>query len=145
MFFVFKVLYYADMLHVAEYGRFICNNGYIHKEHGAYPQLVKKMVKRLPDIFVITQMKEHSVNRIRDHVRCITGLRPHNPNRLSGSDQKCLKKAMEECYKKSVNVIKVETFYPDMTLDQIIPIEVLLSRLSDYEDILDYLDRWNCD
>ena len=84
---IFKIMYFADKMHLGDYGRFITGDKYIAMEYGPVPSLARDITQ---------EAKEFSLsNGIEIRGYHVIALRDADIGILSESDTECLDKALE--------------------------------------------------
>lgn len=102
-----KVLYVADKLHLAKYGRLIYGEHHYALPYGPVPQHAYDAVKSLQALWVQSLIpKDQLAGALkRDHTT-LHPLREADLDELSKSDVDCLNEALRECEKLSMDQIK---------------------------------------
>ncbi len=94
-----KLMYFADKVHLARYGRFICGDSYIAMKNGPVPSNVYDMLKSARGDYWCHRFNDLDT-AFRVEAPCmVVALRKSNLEWLSNSDIECLDEAIE-CYDK---------------------------------------------
>lgn len=92
-----KVMYFADRIHLENYGRFICNDDYVAMKHGPVPSKTYDILKSVRDdgftSVVEPARKAFSVDKKNSLIK---PLRDTDLDLLSDSDLECLQEAIRQ-------------------------------------------------
>lgn len=128
-----KILYYADRMHLEEYGRFICGDHYIAMKHGPVPSHIYDILKDA---------------RINDSLPITVGVRSVSPHRvadiesLSESDIECLNNAIKQYGAikfEELSVMSHDSAWKAADQNDMIPIESIAATLRDGDAIIQHL------
>lgn len=129
-----KILYFAELFHLREFGRPIVGDRYIAMENGPVPSFAYDVLKGTthPDDRSIT---EGALNPVTDrrYPEYEAARAPHM-DYFSESDIECLDRAIEHCRKRSFGAISDETH------KHLAWKSADLNSQMDYEDMLDGAD-----
>lgn len=84
---LFKILYFADIKHLLNYGRPIAGDTYLKMDFGPVPSFSKELVEG--------KISEFNVIHIIESYQCITD-KLSDPDQLSESDIECLNESISE-------------------------------------------------
>jgi len=133
-----KMIYHADKLSLAEYGRLIFGETYVAMEHGPVPSGAYNLINQgiqYPDAIKVSGKK-------------ITALRAANLDYLSESDQECLDRTIQqygsaenEMYDDAHDAAWKEAWGNKVGSSQIapMPLHSIVNTLPCSADLLDYL------
>jgi uncharacterized phage-associated protein len=136
-----KVLYFADKLHLAEYGRFICGDSYVAMNNGPVPSGVYDMVKSVRgDGFISTEIPLTDAFAVDGYN--ILPLRGANLDLLSESEIECLDEAIKRYGHLSFSTLKRlshDKAYKAADQNDTISLDAIVSSLPDSDLLSDYL------
>ena len=92
---LFKILYFAESRHLAEYGRPITGDEYIAMEFGPVPSLLKDVIKSVNKPNPYLKIAIDAKNYFEVVKYFVGAKRECNVDFLSGSDIECIEKAIE--------------------------------------------------
>lgn len=139
---IFKLLYFADLMHVKEYGRFICGDRYVAMKNGPVPSAVYDMVKdvkfdarhpRCPEAKnAFAVVGEHTVKP----------LRPADQGWFSRSDLICMDESLRLYDKFSFPELthkSHDSAWHAADVDDFIPVEAIVKRVGSPDGLLEHL------
>ena len=140
-----KILYFADIEHLQEYGRLICGDRYVAMKDGPVPSAVYDFLKDVRD--------ERRVSRIYHHLtesfavagrpsHKVTNRREADLSVFSDSDIECLDRCIEEYGAKSFGELKAKSHdraYDTADLNDDISLEAILDSLPSPEPLKQYI------
>lgn len=142
MYKVLKVIYFADIAHMFNYGRFITGDNYVALQHGPVPSLAYDIVKDVK----LGRKSSHGDERPFFSVKndTVVPLIEADLSCFSMSDLECLGKAIEEC--RPLNFIQLKDKSHDAAYEaagenDIMSIESIAFMAPDNEGemLLDYI------
>ena len=137
-----KVLYFADMKHLAKYGRQISGDSYIAMALGPVPSESYDIVKiaRGEDWHSLSIPVVPSLSADRTTLR---GLRAADMDYLSESDVECLDEAIQEyaslSFSELLSLSHKDVAYERADRNGVIPIEDIVAGLPERDALLAYL------
>jgi uncharacterized phage-associated protein len=141
---VLKILYFADKLHLQRFGRQICGDDYFALRSGPVPSLTYDMVKDVRDgrqsLFSSHACSSFEVDK---HSNRITPLREPNLDLFSRSDIECIRQSIEENGQLSFTQLKEKSHdaaYESADENDIIPIRQIIATLPNSELLREYVD-----
>ncbi len=140
-----KILYFADQQHLSQYGRSITGDRYIAMQFGPVPSNVDDILKALRgDSFfsgasAIDSLKESMKFENRYILR---GIKAPDMDELSGTDIKCLDKAIDLC--KNMTFQQLTQFshglaWTNTQRDRAISVKDILREAGDDEAYVEYI------
>jgi len=136
-----KVLYFADKMHLARYGRLICGDSYVAMSHGPVPSGAYDLIKvARGDGWCHHNVPVEKAFTIEDNH--ITPLRRADLEWLSESDIECLDDAIGEYGHLPFAELRKrshDSAYLSADLNDYISLESIAQDLPDAELLLDYL------
>jgi uncharacterized phage-associated protein len=148
LFHIVKILYYADKIHLEEYGRQLTGDYYVAMEEGPVPSGAYDLIKRargdeqLFEARIVDIHPEKSIS-IKDHI-IVTPLRPTKLEFLSESDIECLDKSIEVYatmgVKKLWELAHEEEAYKKARRNGPIQLSDIIQSLPSGNEILEYLN-----
>lgn len=142
LYYVGKILYFADKLHLERYGRSICGDTYIAMEHGPVPSGTYDLIKDVRDHRVNSPHYDHANASFQVQGRKVTPIRPVDEDLFSDSDILCLQEAINVYGTQSFEQLKRKTHdavWESADLNGEIAVEDLIRSLSNGDLLLDYL------
>ena len=148
LFHIVKTLYYADKMHLENYGRLITGDYYVAMEDGPVPSGAYDLIKYVRgDNYTYEDkiINAHPERAIRAEGNVVTPCRGPNPDYLSESDIECLDKAIEVYAGmdgvKLWKIVHEEESYKRTERNKPISLRNIISLdLSNGKDILEYLE-----
>jgi len=142
LFYLSKILYYADRLHLSKYGRFICGDRYIAMKNGPVPSGVYTILTDVrDDSFVpLVDLAKETFQVVGYNVK---PTRKCDTSFLSNSDLKCLNEAIKEYGSLPFDVLSEKShdeIYNEADLNDEIPVETIIKHLPNSQMILEYLN-----
>lgn len=137
-----KILYFADLLHLQKYGRLICGDDYAAIPYGTIPSAtldLMRQARRFSDVPefhpAIGEFKIEGKNKV-------VYLREPNSDLFSQSDIECLKASINENGKLTFDQLhkkSVDKAYESADVNGFIDIEVIVSMLPNSDSLLEYI------
>lgn len=137
--YISRILYQADKLHLSKCGRFICGDSYIATNNGPIPSGVYSILTSNNNCFKLINSFNQN-NQFTNYV--VKSLRAFDIDLLSESDLKCLDETIKQCNALSFSELIEKNhneLLSEVTLDQEIPIELIIRQLPNSDDVFDYL------
>lgn len=136
-----KVVYFADKMHLAQYGRLIAGDSYVAMSHGPVPSGLYDLVKvvRGDGAFAVDVPLKEAFTM---HGNEIVPLRPPNLDVLSESDQEVLAEAICKFGHKSFSELKKlshDDAFKAADDNDFISMEALVKSLPDGEALWEHL------
>lgn len=146
MYKVLKVIYFADIAHMFNYGRFITNDNYVALQHGPVPSLAYDMVKDVKLGRKPGQSDGKPFFSVENDT--VVPLIEADLSCFSKSDLECLDKAIEECRPLSFSQLKNKSHdaaYEAAGENDIMSIESIVSMAPNNEGgmLLDYIKNFH--
>lgn len=141
MYHALKILYFADLDHLAKYGRLICNDNYIAMNNGPVPSGVYDLVKYARGDGYSCQNID-IINALNVRGYKLIPVRSANLDLLSESEIECLDAAIAQYGNMSFGELKRRSHdaaYKAADENDFIPIEAIVGMLPDSESLLKYL------
>ncbi len=129
---IFKIMYFADKLHINKYGRFITGDTYIAMEYGPVPSGAYDITKNPPS---------EDIEISGYHV---VPLRQAKENEVSESDLQCLNESIFEHGNKSFGQLTDESHDEAWKIapeNGVMTIESIIMMLDDSDDLLSFLQN----
>lgn len=141
---IFKLLYFADRLHLKRYGRFICGDTYFAMPEGPVPSRIYDILKAERNGMVVdgTPLADGALEVVHWY-----GIRPSREPDLdwfSDSDIECLDEAIEEydCYSKDeLSDMSHDSAWKSAGLNRPISIEAIIESIGEPEGLREYLEN----
>jgi len=142
-----KVLFFADKLHLARYGRLIYGDSYCAMKHGPVPSLAYDMVKSsrgesTPLAPELARVVRECLTIDRNHR--ITSRRDPDLSLLSPSDLECLREAIGEYGAMPFNELRAishrDRAYQAADENDFISLEAIVRSLPEGDELLEYLE-----
>lgn len=136
-----KVLYFADLDHLAKYGRLICGDSYVAMNNGPVPGGAYDLVKYARGDGYSCQNVD-VINALKVQGYKLVPMRPADLDLLSESDIECLDAAIVQYGTMSFGELKRRSHdaaYKAADENDFISIEAIVGMLPDSESLLEYL------
>lgn len=148
LFHIVKILYYADKLHLENYGTLITGDYYVAMEDGPVPSGAYDLIKYVRgdeytyDAKIVNARPEKAI-KVNDDI--VEPVRNPDLDFLTESDRECLDKAIEKYAnmdgKQLWKVVHQEKAYNNTERNRPIPLKEIISRdIPNGKEVLDYLD-----
>jgi len=127
---IFKIMYFADKLHISKYGRFITGDSYIAMEYGPVPGAAYDITKEPPP------------DDIKVSGYHLVPLRSAKEDEFSESDLECLNQAISEHGNKSFGQLTDESHDEAWHIapeNGVMTVESIVMMLPDSDDLLAFL------
>ncbi|MBX3048610.1 MAG: SocA family protein [Anaerolineales bacterium] len=143
LYWVLKMLWRAEQLHLSRYGMPLINDKYIAMSHGPVPSLAYDIAKdaRGGDTYSFDNPDPQKVLDAPDN-RTLSPKRRADTQRLSESDIECLEEAFKELSPLSFGAIKTLSHtqaYKSAQEDDVIPFDEFVRELENGEQLLELL------
>lgn len=139
-----KLLYFADKLHLCQYGRFICGDNYIAMKNGPVPSHVYDMLKAVKSgysCFTNIQLDTAFEVKWNHHV---VPLRSADLEWLSDSDIECLDSAIQQYDKFDfgrLTALSHDEAWKSANEDDEISIEAIVKTIGNPSGLLEHLQN----
>ncbi len=141
-----KIIYFADKLHLQEFGNLICGDQYTAMEAGPVPSAVYDLLKDVRDCRETSKVYEQCIISFdvagKDGDHMVTALREPDMEYLADSDIECINRSIEENGKLSFSELKHKSHdsaYKKADLNDDISIEAIIDSLPSAEEIKQYI------
>lgn len=140
-----KILYFADQQHLSEYGRSITGDRYIAMQFGPVPSNIDDILKALRGDSFFSSNEEIAILRESisfENRYIIKGLKEPDMEELSGTDVKCLDKAIELCRNKNFRELTEFSHglaWTNTQRDRTISVKDILREVGDDEAYVEYI------
>jgi len=129
-----KMLYFADKIHLEEYGRLICDDRYIAMEYGPVPSSVYDIMKSNDAIFNDAFVTDGFVVQPR---------RKSDLDEFSQSDIKCMEQAIQEyssySFGELTDISHQDSAWKNAPRDREMTLESIAKMIDESGDLLEYL------
>lgn len=137
-----KVIYFADKLHLGEYGRLIYGDDYVAMQHGPVPSLAYNIVRKVrgdgPSWLTLPKSPDFSVEG-----NDVIPNRTPDMDLLSESDIGCLNEAIERYGKMSFRQLKrvshADEAFQAVDEKDIMSLELIAQSLPNGDELLEHL------
>ncbi len=139
---VHKLLYFADKVHLAKYGRFICGDSYIAMKDGPVPSNVYDMLKAVRDGYWKHRFDHLDAAFQVESKFMVKALRAPDLEWLSDSDILCLDEAIERYDKFSYGELSQKSHglaWKSANENNEISIEAIVNEINNPPGLLEYL------
>ena len=146
-----KMIYFADKLHLQQYGRQICGGSYAALPNGPVPEEIYQMMKagKGTEGFQYVELVKDAFVIEEDHI--VVPLHDPDPDFLSESDIECLNEVIRGYGDKSFNELKIlshdkawEETWKEIEegsrRGNMMDLSAIIRTLDDGEELLDYLE-----
>ncbi len=148
LFHIVKILYYADKLHLENYGRQITGDYYVKMPDGPVPSGAYDLIKIARGdeyTYEAKVINVHPKNALNVEGDVVTPKREPDEDYLSDSDKECLDEAIKKYAnmdgKKLWKIVHQEKSYNKAEKNRAIPLRDIISLdIQNGKDILEYLD-----
>lgn len=147
MYWVLKALYFADIEHLHEFGRFIYGDSYVALQHGPVPSnaynLVQNVRQKCAGIFEEDPAKFDGLFSVKDN-DTIVPLVQADTSCFSKSDLHCLDNAIEKVRPLSFTKLKNlshDSAYKQAGNNDFMSVESIAAMSTEADDILEHLTR----
>ena len=143
MYTALKVLYFADKMHLADYGRFICGDSYSAMGHGPVPSATYDIVKYVRGDKHECYPEARAAEAFRMRGNTIIPLRGPDRDLLSESDMECLDTAIKEYAHYSFRRLRKASHdqaFTSADQNDFMSVESIARTLPDGALLVDYLE-----
>ena len=144
---IFKLLYFADKLHMSRYGRFITGDFYVAMEHGPVPSRTYSITQE------VERGREINAFRVPDN-RQIVPLRQADLYELSQTDIECLDETLASLGRLTASQLRDRShsqawskvtnegrLFEDNSTSVPIPLELIVEELPNATEVTELLQR----
>jgi uncharacterized phage-associated protein len=96
IYWVLKILYFADKLHLQRYGRLICGDGYVAMKHGPVPSGTYQLLREAREYNALPEFHPAPGEIEIQNENTVIPLKEPNHDFFSDSDIECLKESIRK-------------------------------------------------
>jgi uncharacterized phage-associated protein len=141
---IFKLLYFADRIHLARYGRFICGDKYIAMAEGPVPSRMYNILKAERNGIIAWDAPEADGAFEVVHWYGIQPSREPDLDQFSDSDIECLDEAIREYdhyTKDELSVMSHDDAWKSAGLNRPISIEAIIKSIGEPNGLREFLQN----
>ena len=142
---IFKVLYFADRMHISKYGRSITGDTYIAMAYGPVPSNIDDIFKAVRGDSYFSDCADEFRRSFRfENKYIIKPLRDADMDYLSESDTECLDHAISLCRDKSFDELvsmSHDLAWNNTNLNRAISVKDIIREAGDDEEYAEYISH----
>lgn len=142
IYWVGKILYFADKLHLQKYGRLICGDDYVAMKHGPVPSGTYNLLREARDFNAIPEWHPAPEEFEIEGQNKVVALKAPNMDFFSESDIECLKVSIRKYGKLDFDRLKAESHdaaYNAADENEFMDIENIVATLPNAKNVLEQI------